>query len=44
LENFESYWYHTGLWALEGVNFTNLRVPVIGIGSSSVQLIRVCHI
>jgi cation diffusion facilitator CzcD-associated flavoprotein CzcO len=33
--------YHTGLWPKEGVDFTGLRVGVIGTGSSGVQSIPV---
>lgn len=39
LENFKGKWYHTGLWPKEGVDFTGLRVGVIGTGSSGVQSI-----
>ena len=39
LESFKRKWYHTGLWPHEGVDFTGLRVGVIGTGSSGVQLI-----
>ena len=39
LENFKGKWYHTGLWPKEGVDFSGLRVGVIGTGSSSVQMI-----
>jgi len=39
LESFKGKWYHTGLWPHEGVDFTGLRVGVIGTGSSGVQLI-----
>ena len=41
LENFEGKWYHTGLWPHEGVDFTGLRVGVIGTGSSGVQSIPI---
>ncbi len=41
LENFEGRWYHTGLWPHEGVDFTGLRVGVIGTGSSGVQSIPI---
>ena len=34
-------WYHTGLWPHEGVDFTGLRVGVIGTGSSGVQSIPI---
>ena len=39
LERFRGKWYHTGLWPQEGVDFTGLRVAVIGTGSSGVQSI-----
>jgi len=39
LENFQGEWYHTGLWPQEGVDFSGLRVGVIGTGSSGVQMI-----
>jgi len=39
LESFKGEWYHTGLWPHEGVDFTGLRVGVIGTGSSGVQSI-----
>ena len=39
LQNFKGKWYHTGLWPKEGVDFTGLRVGVIGTGSSGVQMI-----
>ena len=39
LESFKGKWHHTGLWPHEGVDFTGLRVGVIGTGSSGVQLI-----
>ena len=39
LESFKGKWYHPGLWPHEGVDFTGLRVGVIGTGSSGVQLI-----
>src|SRR5260370_25309420 len=41
LERFEGKWYHTGLWPHEGVDFTGLRVGVIGTGSSGVQSIPI---
>jgi cyclohexanone monooxygenase len=41
LENFKGEWYHTGLWPHEGVDFTGLRVGVIGTGSSGVQSIPI---
>ena len=39
LKSFKGKWYHTGLWPHEGVDFTGLRVGVIGTGSSGVQMI-----
>ena len=36
LDSFKGKWYHTGLWPHEGVDFTGLRVGVIGTGSSGV--------
>ncbi|HEX4367387.1 MAG TPA: NAD(P)/FAD-dependent oxidoreductase, partial [Rhodopila sp.] len=39
LEAFQGKWYHTGLWPHEGVDFSGLRVGVIGTGSSGVQMI-----
>jgi cyclohexanone monooxygenase len=41
LEKFKGKWYHTGLWPHEGVDFTGLRVGVIGTGSSGVQSIPI---
>jgi cyclohexanone monooxygenase len=41
LESFAGKWYHTGLWPHEGVDFTGLRVGVIGTGSSGVQSIPI---
>jgi cation diffusion facilitator CzcD-associated flavoprotein CzcO len=38
-DRFEGAWYHTGRWPHEGVDFTGLRVGVIGTGSSAVQSI-----
>lgn len=39
LKDFKGKWYHSGLWPHEGVDFTGLRVGVIGTGSSGVQMI-----
>ena len=39
LQNFRGKWYHTGLWPHEGVDFSGLRVGVVGTGSSGVQMI-----
>jgi cyclohexanone monooxygenase len=41
LERFKGKWYHTGLWPHGGVDFTGLRVGVIGTGSSGVQSIPI---
>jgi cyclohexanone monooxygenase len=41
LESFKGEWYHTGLWPHDGVDFTGLRVGVIGTGSSGVQSIPI---
>ena len=37
--SFKGKTYHTGHWPHEGVDFTGLRVGVIGTGSSAIQLI-----
>jgi cation diffusion facilitator CzcD-associated flavoprotein CzcO len=39
LERFRGGVYHTGDWPHEGVDFTRLRVGVIGTGSSAIQAI-----
>jgi cyclohexanone monooxygenase len=39
LKNFKGKWYHTGLWPNETVDFSGLRVGVVGTGSSGVQII-----
>jgi cyclohexanone monooxygenase len=39
--DFKGKWYHSGLWPHEGVDFTGLRVGVIGTGSSGVQMIPI---
>ena len=41
IETFEGPWYHTGRWPHEGVDFTGLRVGVIGTGSSAIQSIPI---
>src|SRR3984893_1417717 len=41
LDTFRGRWYHTGHWPHEGVDFTGLRVGVIGTGSSAIQSIPV---
>ena len=40
-ETFRGRTYHTGRWPHEGVDFTGMRVGVIGTGSSGVQSIPV---
>lgn len=40
-EDFRGATYHTGQWPHEGVDFTGLRVAVVGTGSSGVQSIPV---
>ena len=39
IESFEGPIHHTGAWPHEGVDFSNLRVGVIGTGSSGIQAI-----
>ena len=39
LGTFRGKWYHSGLWPHEGVDFSGMRVAVIGTGSSGVQMI-----
>ena len=39
MDRFKGTFHHTGLWPKEGVDFTGLRVAVIGTGSSGVQSI-----
>ncbi len=39
IDRYEGRWYHTGLWPKDGVDFTGLRVGIIGTGSSGVQSI-----
>jgi len=41
LERFKGQWYHSGLWPHEGVDFSGLRIGVIGTGSSGVQMIPI---
>jgi cation diffusion facilitator CzcD-associated flavoprotein CzcO len=41
LETFQGPWYHTGHWPHEGVDFTGLRVGMVGTGSSGIQSIPV---
>jgi cyclohexanone monooxygenase len=40
-EQFQGKIYHTGEWPHEGVDFTGLRVGVIGTGSSAIQSIPI---
>ena len=39
MESFKGPTYHTGTWPHEGVDFTGMRVGVIGTGSSGIQSI-----
>jgi len=39
IDSFKGKTFHTGLWPHEGVDFTGMRVGVIGTGSSGVQSI-----
>jgi cyclohexanone monooxygenase len=41
IEDFEGPVYHTGEWPHDGVDFTGLRVGVIGTGSSAIQSIPI---
>ena len=41
LDRFKGRSYHTGQWPHEGVDFTGLRVGVVGTGSSAIQSIPV---
>jgi cyclohexanone monooxygenase len=41
LDSFRGKIYHTGHWPHEGVDFTGLRVGVVGTGSSAIQAIPV---
>ncbi|MEZ5856657.1 MAG: NAD(P)/FAD-dependent oxidoreductase [Hyphomicrobiaceae bacterium] len=41
IDSFKGKTYHTGLWPHDGVDFTGLRVGVIGTGSSGVQSIPI---
>src|SRR3984885_13070388 len=41
LETFKGKTYHTGAWPHEGVDFSGLRVAIIGTGSSAIQAIPV---
>jgi cyclohexanone monooxygenase len=39
LESFGGDWYHTGMWPTDGVDFSGLRVGIVGTGSSGIQSI-----
>jgi cyclohexanone monooxygenase len=39
LDDYQGPWYHTGMWPKEGVDFTGMRVGVIGTGSTAIQAI-----
>jgi cyclohexanone monooxygenase len=41
LSSFKGKTYHTGQWPHEGVDFTGMRVGVVGTGSSAIQSIPV---
>jgi cation diffusion facilitator CzcD-associated flavoprotein CzcO len=41
IDSFKGKTYHTGYWPHEGVDFTGLRVGVVGTGSSAIQSIPV---
>jgi cyclohexanone monooxygenase len=41
VDSFKGKTYHTGHWPHEGVDFTGLRVGVVGTGSSAIQSIPV---
>ncbi|MEA2791057.1 MAG: cyclohexanone monooxygenase, partial [Acetobacteraceae bacterium] len=41
LSSFKGNTYHTGHWPHEGVDFTGLRVGIVGTGSSAIQAIPV---
>ncbi len=41
LEDFNGRWFHTGEWPHEGVDFSGMRVGIIGTGSSGIQSIPV---
>ena len=41
IDSFKGKIYHTGHWPHEGVDFTGLRVGVVGTGSSAIQSIPV---
>ena len=39
LERYEGQWYHTGQWPHEAIEFTGMRVGVVGTGSTAIQVI-----
>jgi cyclohexanone monooxygenase len=39
LDSFRGDWYHTGMWPQDSVDFSGLRVGIIGTGSSGIQSI-----
>ncbi|MFT4066517.1 flavin-containing monooxygenase [Paraburkholderia sp.] len=39
LESFKGKWFHTGNWPRQRVDFSGLRVGVVGTGSSGIQVI-----
>ena len=39
LERYEGQWYHTGQWPHEAIDFTGMRVGVVGTGSTAIQVI-----
>ncbi len=39
IERFAGTWYHSALWPEEGVDFSGLRVGVVGTGSTGIQMI-----
>ena len=39
IEKFSGKWYHTAQWPREGVDFTGMRVGVVGTGSTGIQVI-----
>jgi cyclohexanone monooxygenase len=41
LDSFKGKTYHTGHWPHEGVDFTGMRVGIVGTGSSAIQSIPV---
>jgi cation diffusion facilitator CzcD-associated flavoprotein CzcO len=38
LDSFQGDWYHTGQWPEEDIDFTGLRVGLVGTGSTGIQL------